>query len=345
MKLTPGTLYFINEQDVKTGERTSYYKVGIVRDSDSRDAISRLLEHQTGNPRKLTVVAEIYTPGVDYIETTLHKLFARNLILGEWMDLTEQELDKVINRATELKNEFELLLPDIQLVSNLSETISNGEILPYSEEANLLAKQALIYGNINKTCESLTQKYREFINEALSEGVQLPENTKKESRAGTIKFDKKLFAELYPELYAKYVLDKTYISGSFRFITSKASIEILSGLSAEQQEALGAFSTLIESPLKNLEYAFELHGAHLEVVELSRYAQWNEMIAKTKLQALNGEYDGIDSICSWKRIEKTKQELDSKLVRANHPEEYAQCSSQGESTEVITIEPRLARKN
>jgi hypothetical protein len=46
MILTPGKLYFINEQDVKTGERSSYYKIGIVRDAAGRDSKNRLLEHQ-----------------------------------------------------------------------------------------------------------------------------------------------------------------------------------------------------------------------------------------------------------------------------------------------------------
>ena len=36
MILTPGQLYFINEQDIKTGECSNYYKIGIVRESDER---------------------------------------------------------------------------------------------------------------------------------------------------------------------------------------------------------------------------------------------------------------------------------------------------------------------
>jgi len=29
MILTPGQLYFINEKDIQTGERSNYYKIGI----------------------------------------------------------------------------------------------------------------------------------------------------------------------------------------------------------------------------------------------------------------------------------------------------------------------------
>ena len=65
MILTPGQLYFINEQDVKTGTRSNYYKIGIVRDADGRDSKNRLLEHQTGNPRKLCIVEALSMPAVE----------------------------------------------------------------------------------------------------------------------------------------------------------------------------------------------------------------------------------------------------------------------------------------
>ena len=65
MILTPGQLYFINEQDIQTGMRSNYYKIGIVRDADDRDSKNRLLEHQTGNPRKLCIVESLNMPAVE----------------------------------------------------------------------------------------------------------------------------------------------------------------------------------------------------------------------------------------------------------------------------------------
>ena len=78
MNLKPGKLYFINEHDVQSGLRSNYYKIGIVRDADGRDSKNRLLEHQTGNPRKLWIVEELEMPAVEAVETNLHYLFARN---------------------------------------------------------------------------------------------------------------------------------------------------------------------------------------------------------------------------------------------------------------------------
>ena len=61
MDLKSGHLYFINEQDVRTGEKSNYYKIGIVYDDKGRDSTDRLLEHQTGNPRQLHIVCLLYT--------------------------------------------------------------------------------------------------------------------------------------------------------------------------------------------------------------------------------------------------------------------------------------------
>ena len=47
MDLKLGQLYFVNEQDVQTCERSNYYKVGIVYDDKGRDSTNRILEHQT----------------------------------------------------------------------------------------------------------------------------------------------------------------------------------------------------------------------------------------------------------------------------------------------------------
>ena len=102
MILTPGQLYFINEQDTQTGVRSNYYKIGIVRDADDRDSENRLLEHQTGNPRKLCIVETLSMPAVEAVETNLHYLFASKRVMGEWMCFNDDELKQAIAKAKEL---------------------------------------------------------------------------------------------------------------------------------------------------------------------------------------------------------------------------------------------------
>ena len=71
MITTSGELYFIGEEDIKTGEKSSYYKIGIVRESEGRTSVNRLSEHQTGNPRRLLIAHALETPAVEAVETAL----------------------------------------------------------------------------------------------------------------------------------------------------------------------------------------------------------------------------------------------------------------------------------
>ena len=67
-----GTIYVIGEKEDESNSQTLFYKCGIVRDGTGRDSHIRLLEHQTGNPRKLVVVETISAPFVEYVETSIH---------------------------------------------------------------------------------------------------------------------------------------------------------------------------------------------------------------------------------------------------------------------------------
>jgi hypothetical protein len=93
MKLTPGEIYFIGEKDLKTGLNTSYCKIGIVRDGAKgpRSSDERLLEHQTGNPRKLFLRDIVVAPAVEEIETRVHRIFAPLRVNGEWLELSDEQ--------------------------------------------------------------------------------------------------------------------------------------------------------------------------------------------------------------------------------------------------------------
>ena len=104
MKIKGGELYFIRENDVRTGELTPYVKIGIVRDKsgDERTSEDRALEHQTGNPRKLFVESIIKTPSVTEIEKIVHLLYAEERIYGEWFDFTREKFESAKKMATDL---------------------------------------------------------------------------------------------------------------------------------------------------------------------------------------------------------------------------------------------------
>ena len=344
MILTPGQLYFINEQDIKTGARSNYYKIGIVRDAEGRDSKNRLLEHQTGNPRKLCVVEALNMPAVEYIETNLHYLFARNRVMGEWMEFTPAELQSAIAKAKELKIEMEANLPDIKRAEELKKVASNGTKLAPTHDSQYWYEEILTFKEVINTCEEVLAKYDEYLYEAIEKGVAAPGVAKVQQRAGAKKFDEKLFAAKYPEIYAKYSSTTSDVKGPFRITPNKDFVPDISSINSEQVELVTDFMDMLKNADHSLETGFALHEKHLAVLEVKQYAEWRKEIADIKLRVLTNDSEGIEGICTWKRENKPVTVFDKKTVQVNYPDQYNDCVVEGKATEALIVEPKAAAK-
>ena len=342
MILTSGQLYFVNEQDVRTGERSRYFKIGIVRDAADRDSKDRLLEHQTGNPRKLCIVENLTMPAVEAIETNLHYLFARNRVMGEWMEFSEVELQSAIAKAKELASEMEANHSDFEVAQALKDKVSNGSKLEASEEAQEIYLEFLEYKEISVICADLLSKYDDYLDSAIEQGIDVSNVAKVQVRTGAKKFDEKLFAEKYPDIYESFTVKQCPIKGVFRWANAKDWSADVSFLTEEQVDRLTRLREQLESAEYSLQTTLELHEKHLGVLEIQKYAEWKMTIANTKARVLTGEYDGIEGVCTWKREAKEVVTLRKSELQDKYPEEFASCMSQGAETTALIVDPKAA---
>ena len=342
MILTPGQLYFINEQDVTTRERTDYYKIGIVRDSAGRNSKDRLLEHQTGNPRKLCIVETLDVPAVEAIETNLHALFARNRIFGEWMRFTKTELENAINKAKDLAVEMKENIKDYELAEEFKNKKSNGKKLESSEVSEKYHREILDFKGLVDICDENIKNYKIYIQGEIERGVDVSGRANRQQRAASKKFDEKLFESQYPELWKEYAVTKYSIAGSFRITPVKNLNANFSLLNQEQVDSLNLFKEELISADFSLDSDLSLHEKYLAVVEINSYLKWREEIASTKLRVMTGEYEGIEGICTWKREEKESQSLDKDKLRLEHPLEFESCEIEGSAVNVLTVTPKIA---
>ena len=342
MILTSGQLYFINEQDVQTGTRSSYYKIGIVRDADGRDSKNRLLEHQTGNPRKLCIVEALSMPAVEAVETNLHYLFARNRIMGEWMHFSAPELQAAIRKAKELAAEMNENIEDYKTAEELKNTISNGSKLEATEEAENSYVQIQDLKVALDACDDVLLQYDNYIYQAIEQGIDVSGRASVQTRSGAKRFDEKLFAEKYPELFKKFATTTYPIKGSFRVKPAKNWIPDLGVLDENQVELIVSFKDLLVQGDYSLDTGFALHEKHLGVLEIKKYAEWQIEFANIKLRVMTGDFDGIDEICTWKREEKETITFDKGSLQAEFPVEYNTCVVQGAETTALIIEPKVA---
>ena len=340
MNLTPGKLYFINEHDIQTGERSNYYKIGIVREADGRDSKNRLLEHQTGNPRKLWIVEELDTPAVEAVETNLHYLFARNRVMGEWMQFTESELANAISKAKELAKEVRANEIDFKRAEELKNLVSNGIVLEASEEAENWNVQIQDLNVVLKTCEEVLDEYDNYLYSAIEKGIDISGRASVQKRSGSSRFDEKLFKEKYPDLYEKFSSISNPIKGSFRLKIPKNWIPDHGIIDEEQRELIISMKNLLATSDHSMDSGFALHEKHLGVLEVKKYVEWKVEIATTKLRVLTGEADGIDEICTWKRERKEVITLDKKAIQIQYENEYNACLVKGAETTALIVDPK-----
>lgn len=342
MILTPGQLYFINERDVKTGTRSNYYKIGIVRDAKIRDSKNRLLEHQTGNPRKLCIVEVLHVQAVEAIETNLHYLFARNRVMGEWMHFTDAELQTAIKRAKELASEVEENIEDYKFAEILKTTVSNGSKLDSTEEAQDWYATIQDFKEVLETCDDVLAQYYNYLYEAIERGIDVSGRAIVQVRTNAKKFDEKLFAATYPLLYKKYSSSIFLVRGSFRVKPAKNWNPDLSAIKDEQVELLVAFKDQVLSADQSMDTGFMLHEKHLAVLEIKGYVGWKIDIANVKLRVMTGDADGIEGICTWKREEKEVLTFDKQKLQSDYPAEYNACIVEVAETSALIVEPRVA---
>ena len=138
MKLVAGTLYFISEVDVLTGQTFDYYKIGLVKDSRQGDALDRAGEHQTGNPRRLAVRYTVESPASNDLETLMHDLYATERIFGEWFVLPGNSVKKAVAKAEELAAQQRSLVKLATAEAKYTDVASNDKIIAATPAAKSL---------------------------------------------------------------------------------------------------------------------------------------------------------------------------------------------------------------
>lgn len=343
MNLTSGQLYFINEQDIQSNTRSNYYKIGIVRDADNRDSHDRLLEHQTGNPRKLLIVETLKMPAVEAVETTLHYLFARNRVMGEWMCFTESELATAVEKAKELAGVMESNIKNFHKSEELKSKESNGKILESTEEAEEYYSTAMNFKEVLASCKEILDEYSSYLKKAVEIGVSVEGKATIQERAGAKVFDEALFLEKYPDLHKQYSSVNREVKGNFIIKSNSEWAFDISTLDSDQVDLMNNFKQQLETPDYSMEYGFSLHSQFLGVLEIQKYAEWESTLANINLRVLTGEADGIKDICTWKRKIKENIRLDKKQIQNNHPVEYNECVVQRAGNKAMRVNPNIAQ--
>ena len=343
MILTSGEIYFIGEFDLKTGQRTEYVKIGIVRHGANEDRTSqdRLLEHQTGNPRRLEIIHTVTTDAVEAIETNLHYRFARHRVYGEWMRLDSTQLEEAKSEAESLRDQLATHVETFRRADELKNQLSNeGKLAPTIDSEYWFAK----YQDskiMSKACDEAIEKYNALLTTAADEGEEVSEFVTVQERAGARRFDLKAFMEKHPDIYTKFITQERSVKSRFTVTSVKKWNRTLEEISPDLLSILNQFQSELDQVKEN-KITSALHNLYLGVISMQSYADWETNLAGAQLKNLCGNSEGIEGICTWKRVEQIDEKFDRKAFSESHPELVEKFTVTSEPTKAVIIEPKAA---
>jgi|TARA_B100000315_G_scaffold257343_1_gene305855 hypothetical protein len=337
MKLTPGELYFIGEDDPDEGSRTPFVKIGIVKEHEDRSIDDRLGEHQTGNPRRLRELHIEASPAVERIETLLHAEFAPCRVGGEWFHLPDPELEMVIERATVHINEATAGLPELQAAENLNAKMSNGQRLTPDSATLGLHRRLLDVRTQVVEAEGMVERIREALVEAAGGVTEGSPYFRVELRAGRTNFDGTAFTAAYPELAERYTIERNAVSRRFGLFGQKNHVCDV----REDNPALFRHLAEVKRSLEAGEPPGELHRQYLELLALRGPLDWEQDLLEARLRFVCQEHEEVVGVCRWKREAVTRQTLDTTVLRNEQSDLYEQFLSKDEDKPLAIVNRHL----
>lgn len=314
MSNVAGQIYFIAEEHSITAPPVRV-KIGLVRESKSgRDSQDRLLDHQTGNPRKLKLLEVVETARVSRVENSLHQRYAGQRGIGEWFELSDSELRAAIAECRDLASQQSVHLKVIREAEQIEHAPRSNAIANASDEAREWHRRFSIARAAESLLNKLTTSYREKIKSAHEGGLDVGPYARivRPRRS----FDSWL-SEHHNEVYEACKQMSTTTSFVPKSVTTSPVLESVDEeLVNECQAQLNEWS--LEKGLESL---------HLLHLKLSRpRSMWSEEVelARDYLKVICGRNRAIEGICAWTTSNSNR--FSSKTAQEKHPQlfdEYA----------------------
>ena len=316
---TPGTLYFIRENDPFAEAAGHYVKIGLVRDNGSgRSSNDRLLEHQTGNPRQLVVAGSIATvASVSAFESAVHQRLAPHRVNGEWFRTPSEGITRFIDEATHVQEGIEQVTTGSSTISTLCAGVDSGMDKPSCRESEELHNEAIRLSSRIQGIKQLQQMIKLQLqclggSEAADiEGICRHQFTRSAGR-----FDESGFRSAHPAIFEK--LAREDIGQNFRMRgmqrnTRNEERKKLEGICDGQTSGCDG-----PVQLNRTTKAEQLHAQWIDLLSELQPLTLQLKLHENSLKLICGSDAGIEGICSWKR--RVKKSLNRTQLAENHPE-------------------------
>jgi hypothetical protein len=338
-KLKPGSIYFLQEQDVLTGQTFDYVKIG--KTDRDRPVSERIDDHQTGNPRMILDHESFQVASIDTVETHLHHAFAEYRVLGEWFRMDESTLQEAIKEGKRLDKE-------VSGHNEALEAAAEAYKVESSEPSRAATKEELaLFESAIKAAEELKhlQTKLSCLKTGLMAGMGVAKGIEgiltfieKTRQPG---FDEKKFKEENPAVYDRFLVDKTALSRSFSLARNpRPTSDLCPELVAQTKEYKSKVEK--EAPFtdptsKRNDALKDLHEQYLKAMGESSQATIKKDLLEAEIKAACGAAKGIEGVCTWNRIQKKTTGFNATALAEDEPKLHQKYLFEREPTHSLNV--------
>lgn len=345
--LVPGTLYINRDRDYRSGEWGPYVKIGIVR--NTREAASRNKEHQTGNPREVVTLKAMEAPMVEHLETQLHHRFATRWLAGEWFEMDDAFVKKMlVPSAIALIDEQKAALDDFRNQHELKDVASSGRTRAATAEERDVWEQALAADGESKRAMAVKNRLDAVLRSAVGGSSGISGVVTLVRKIVGRSFDEDGFAAAHPSLAKQYTaLGQPKTKGSLLLKGSSSLSKLAPSLDAQVKEAKATVPTFRPAQLEQAEQQrsadiIAVHAQYVASLAAVAEAEWRLACFKARLARMLGNDDAIEGMISWKRVASQSMEFDTRRFEREHPELFHQFKKPGREVVSVTVHSHRA---
>lgn len=327
MAYQQGEIYFIREREA--GALTPFVKIGLVRYSDGRDSFSRVLEHQTGNPRQLVLDNDhvVKTDAVNMVEAQLHRIFASSRISGEWFRFDDAAgIPAAIAKAKELALDAANRVKVFEKAEALRLQSSTTDELEPTPELTAMANRLAMQKGLANVAKALSNEIRDKFVVAAEAGEDVSGVTRTTVRTFQPKLDLDALKGDLPDIFSKYQAGTTKWDARFLL---KAKPSTLDPDLVQIDSTLSRFDAQIDASDAHGQVQ-ALNEMLLELVTIRGLAEWEAALLTAQLQVAMGTASAIKGLCTWKRAETVTSAFNESLFATENPDLYKKYMVIGE---------------
>ena len=326
-----GTLYILALEDPSGGRVPPFYKIGVTTGPLS----NRVRSLQTGNPFRIIVTHQVKMDGCEVVEKTLHEMFSKNRRILEWFSLTNRELEEAIEKAHELKNEFEDLVSqvrDLDLISNVTAPIKP------TEEATSLYQEAL-----NLESQKIRLELRRAIIRSELEGMTQDSRgidgiTKVMFYDSKTTFKIRNLKSQYPDIYEKFMtIRKRNTSLKLLDVPTKSSFkdEFKKMKKSKKDPTRKEDAEMTTKTIERNQEAIDLHSEYIALSADIGDVKRDLRVLTLKMKVICKDAQGIIGICEYNRDEK--RAFDKSSFEAEYPDLYSSLKTESPRRRVFQV--------